>query len=240
MISAPYMRSSWVRSAETFSGITQTSRYPRSFATMASAMPVFPLVGSRIVSPGLSWPAASAARIIHTAGRSLIEPVGLRSSSFAHSRTCVEGDSLGRPISGVSPHASNRLSYLDISRTRQSADGDGPAAIRRHGGRDHEAQRTTGDGGQDRNGVAVTKLGVQCPEETDVLVVDVDVHEPVQRTLISDEPAADPRELAIEVGQQVGERLTVGLHGLLTVSVGAQDSGNANFDGHIGLLLDSD
>ena len=58
--------------------------------------------------------------------------------------------------------------------------------------------------------------------------------------IFSDEPAADPRELAIEVGQQVGERLTVGLHGLLAVSVGAQDSGNANFDGHIGLLLDSD
>ena len=62
MISAPYIRSSCTRSVETFSGMTQTNRYPRSFATMASEMPVLPLVGSRIVSPGRSRPAASAPR----------------------------------------------------------------------------------------------------------------------------------------------------------------------------------
>src|SRR5690606_40286951 len=68
---------------------------------ISSAMPVLPLVGSRIVSPGLSRPAASAERIIHTAGRSLTEPVGLRSSSFAHRRTSDEGDRRGSPTSGV-------------------------------------------------------------------------------------------------------------------------------------------
>src|SRR5258706_11965988 len=82
---------------------------------MARAMPVLPLVGSRIVSPVFSSPAASAARIIHTAGPSLMEPVGLRSSSLAQRRTCSDGESRGSPTSGVLPHASSRLSYLPIT-----------------------------------------------------------------------------------------------------------------------------
>ena len=45
-----------------------------------------------------------------SAGRSLIEPVGLRSSSFAQSRTDGDGDSRGKPTSGVPPTASIRLS----------------------------------------------------------------------------------------------------------------------------------
>ena len=74
---------------------------------MASEMPVLPDVGSRIVQPGRSMPSRSAASIIASAGRSLIEPVGLRSSSFAQSRTFSDGDSRGRPTSGVSPSASS-------------------------------------------------------------------------------------------------------------------------------------
>jgi hypothetical protein len=114
MISAPYIRSRSTRSLDTFSGITQTSRYPRSFATMASAMPVLPLVGSRMVSPARSRPASSAARTIHSAGRSLTLPVGLRSSSLAHNRTSPLGDSRGRPTRGVLPHASRSDSYRAI------------------------------------------------------------------------------------------------------------------------------
>ena len=79
---------------------------------MASEMPVLPEVGSRMVQPGVSRPSASAAAIIASAARSLIEPVGLRSSSLAQSRTAgvavpvQRGDSRGRPTSGVSPTAS--------------------------------------------------------------------------------------------------------------------------------------
>jgi len=43
---------------------------------MASAMPVLPLVGSKIVSPIVSRPSASAARTIHSAARSFTLPVG--------------------------------------------------------------------------------------------------------------------------------------------------------------------
>src|SRR3954447_139112 len=73
---------------------------------MASEIPVLPLVGSRIVSPGLSFPSFSALSIIEIAARSLMDPVGLWSSSLAHSRTSGVGDRLGRPTRGVPPRES--------------------------------------------------------------------------------------------------------------------------------------
>ena len=77
--------------------------------TIASEMPVLPLVGSITVQPGRSSPCASAAATMASAGRSLMEPVGFRSSSLAHKRTLGDGDSRGRPTSGVPPTASIRL-----------------------------------------------------------------------------------------------------------------------------------
>ena len=56
-------------------------------------------------------PFASALATIASAGRSLMDPVGLRSSSLAHSRTDGDGDSRGRPTRGVPPTASIRLLY---------------------------------------------------------------------------------------------------------------------------------
>jgi len=70
-------------------------------AAIASEMPVLPLVGSKMVEPGRRLPSASAAAIMLRAARSLIEPVGLRSSSLAHNRTVGLGDSWGSPLSGV-------------------------------------------------------------------------------------------------------------------------------------------
>src|SRR3954451_14663882 len=112
-------------------------------------MPVLPEVGSRIVQPGRSRPPFSASSTIRSAGRSLIEPVGLRSSSLAQRRTSGLGDSLGRPISGVPPTDARRLSYRVI--------GLGRAAC---------------DGREDDDLVAVAELGVEAADEADVLVVD--------------------------------------------------------------------
>src|SRR5215813_291951 len=226
MISAPYIRSSVTRSLDTFSGITQTSRYPRSLATMARLMPVLPLVGSKIVSPGRNRPSASAARTIHSAARSLTLPVGLRSSSLAHSRTSAEGDSLGSPTRGVPPVASRRLS----NRATASLVWGGEC---REGG---EPERAAGHGGQDRHVVAVGQLGVQRAEEADVLVVDVHVDEPVQRPVL-DEPVAQPGVPGVQVGEQVGEGVTGAGDGLLAARVLPQDSGDANLDCHGVLLL---
>ena len=93
---------------------------------MASEMPVLPLVGSRMVSPGRSRPASSAARTMNSAARSLMLPVGFRSSSFAQSRTGgapsgTVGESRGSPTSGVPPQASSRLSYRAIAARPQRA-----------------------------------------------------------------------------------------------------------------------
>src|SRR6478752_3782917 len=82
---------------------------------MASEMPVLPLVGSITVQPGFSRPSASAAATIANAARSLIDPVGLRSSSFAHRRTSGAGDNRGNPTRGVPPTASTSESNRAIS-----------------------------------------------------------------------------------------------------------------------------
>src|SRR4051812_39239649 len=189
MISAPYIRSSWTRSEETFSGITQTSRYPRVLATMAREMPVLPLVGSRMVSPGRSRPDSSASRTMNSAGRSLMLPVGLRSSSLAHSRTdgapsATVGESRGRPTSGVPPQAGPPAPPGGGA----GASPPGGAPPRPPGGfsnrpmtpprrlpaeqRGHrrEAERPARHGGQDGHRVAVGHLRVEGAEEADVLV----------------------------------------------------------------------
>src|SRR3712207_5297918 len=90
---------------------------------MASEIPVFPLVGSRMVSPGLSLPSFSAASIIEMAARSLIDPVGLWSSSLAHSRTSGVGDMLGSPTSGVPPSESTREAKRAMGELFRETDG---------------------------------------------------------------------------------------------------------------------
>src|SRR4051795_3425264 len=117
-------------------------------------MPVLPLVGSRIVQPGRSSPSFSACSTIARAARSLIDPVGLRSSSLAQSRTSGDGESRGSPTSGVPPTESRRLSKRM-----------GSAVL---GGRS-----AAGDRGQDHDLVAVAEGGPQPSGEPDVLVVDI-------------------------------------------------------------------
>ena len=78
-ISAPYSCRTSRRSGVAFAGITHVSFSPRSFATSASEIPVFPEVGSSSCAPGDSL----AASTIDRATRSLIDPVGFCPSSFA-------------------------------------------------------------------------------------------------------------------------------------------------------------
>src|SRR6059058_927562 len=127
---------------------------------MASEIPVFPLVGSRIVAPDCSEPSFSAASIIAIAARSLIEPVGLWSSSLAHSRTSGDGDSDGNPTSGVPPSESTR---------------DEKRAIRALPWKGRRGRSAARHRREDRDRVAVLDLGVEGAGEAHVLVVDVDV-----------------------------------------------------------------
>src|SRR5215472_5995962 len=125
-------------------------------------MPVLPEVGSKIVDPGRSRPSFSACSIMKNAARSFTDPVGLRSSSFAHSRTSSEGDMRGKPTSGVFPSEARR----DSKRMRSESV------------RYKRSLRPAGDRGEDGHGVAVRHRRVQAAEEAHVLVVQVNVDEP--------------------------------------------------------------
>ena len=65
------------------SGIVSTQWMPRAAHTIASAMPVLPLVGSTITVSGPISPASWAASIIATPIRSFTEWAGLKNSSLA-------------------------------------------------------------------------------------------------------------------------------------------------------------
>src|SRR5690349_12982239 len=196
---------------------------------MAREMPVLPLVGSKMVSPGRSRPDSSASRTMNSAGRSLMLPVGLRSSSLAQSRTGgapsgTVGERRGRPARGVPSHASSRLSKRAIALL---------LAVEQSGGRG-EAERAAGHRRQDGDRVTVAQLGVERAEEADVLVVDVDVDEPVQATLGGDQLALEARVLGVQVVDQAGERGAGALDDLRATGVTAQNGRNANFDSHDG------
>ena len=75
------------RSVLIVSGIVSTIGMPRAAHTMASAIPVLPLVGSTTIVSGPMSPAAWAASIIETPMRSLTLLAGLKNSSLA--TTCA-------------------------------------------------------------------------------------------------------------------------------------------------------
>src|SRR5262249_39411264 len=89
------------------SGITMTQRYPLTAASIASATPVLPDVGSTIVPPGPSSPRRSASSIIALAILSLTEPPGLNHSSLAKIRAVPE-ENRRSSTRGVLPINSSR------------------------------------------------------------------------------------------------------------------------------------
>src|SRR5438445_11023389 len=114
-------------------------------------MPVLPEVGSSSSRPGWSSPEASAALIMDSATRSLIEPVGFCPSSFAYSRTEGFGERCRSSTSGVLPTSSRR-----------------EPAVR--------TLEPTGHGGEEEHGGAMLDRRIEPVERPDVLALDVDVH----------------------------------------------------------------
>ncbi len=70
-------------------------------------MPVLPELGSMSVAPGWIRPSRSAASIIETAMRSLMEPPGFCPSSLVRMRTFGFGDSTDTSTIGVLPMSSS-------------------------------------------------------------------------------------------------------------------------------------
>ena len=71
-----------MRSTLYSSGIVRITLYPLAAATMASPIPVFPLVGSTIIPPGFRRPCRSAASIMLRPMRSFTLPPGLNDSNL--------------------------------------------------------------------------------------------------------------------------------------------------------------
>jgi hypothetical protein len=81
-------------------------------ATIASAMPVLPLVASISVSPGLIVPRRSAPITIDSAGRSLTDPAGLLPSSFASTTLAARPGMRCSLTSGVLPTKESRVAVM--------------------------------------------------------------------------------------------------------------------------------
>src|SRR5262245_18370233 len=170
-------------------------------------MPVLPLVGSSSARPGWSSPEASAASIIATAMRSLIEPVGFCPSSFAKTRAPRSGRSRSSWTSGVSPI---RSSSEGAVRTRLKG----------------SARRAACHRGQENGPGRVVDLGVEAVQRADVFADDVHVDERGQVAVLHD--------LAAQTGEAVGEVDDHLAHGaavrdvlLLAAGLGAERRGDA-------------
>src|SRR3954471_4595976 len=164
-------------------------------------MPVLPEVGSRIVQPGRSRPSFSATSTIFSAARSLMEPVGFWSSSLAHSRTSAEGESRGRPTSGVLPTESR----AESKRTRTES----VRGLAQPGLDPPDRAASPRDGWQYDDLVTVAHRRLEPTGEPHVLVVDVDVDEArrfASPVLGPDEPFLDAGVVRLEVLDHLGER----------------------------------
>ena len=106
---APNMRMIFLRSTENGSAMQITHLYPRCAHAIATAIPVFPLVASTTVSPGLSAPLRSASVMTATANRSLTLDSGLKYSALTYIST-PSGAVRLILITGVSPTVSRIFS----------------------------------------------------------------------------------------------------------------------------------
>src|SRR6267143_3979996 len=111
MTFAPRNRMSLRRSTLNGSAMVITSGYPLAAQTIARPIPVFPLVASITVWPGLRSPDLSAASITPRANRSFTEPRGLKASILTKRLTPRGAKRLIR-TTGVLPIVSTILWYF--------------------------------------------------------------------------------------------------------------------------------
>src|SRR5688500_3282512 len=114
-------------------------------------MPVFPEDDSRIALPGDRSPFFSASSITDSAARSFTDPPRFAPSSLASMRTFGFGLSAETSTIGVLPMSSVIDAWTPMS--------------------------AAGDGGEDRELVALLDRGLELAQVPDVLVVQVEVHE---------------------------------------------------------------
>src|ERR1041385_6844499 len=84
-------------------------------------------------------------------------------------------------------------------------------------------QSAAGHGGKDRDRVAFVHLGLERPEVPDVLVVHVQVDEPVQAPLVGQDAPRDARVAPLEILEQVANRVALALDLGRATDVGSKD-----------------
>src|SRR4051812_17332698 len=92
--------------------------------------------------------------------------------------------------------------------------------------------RAAGHGREDGDDVSVGERGLHAAEEADVLVVEIDVDEPVERAVPTDRRVAQAAVPAVEVAEEVAQRLALAVDGLAPAGVATEDRRDADFDGH--------
>jgi hypothetical protein len=90
----------------------------------------------------------------------------------------------------------------------------------------------SGDGRQQRDGVAFAGPGVELVEVADVLVVDVHVHEAMQPTVLTPELPAEVWITSLERPQDLTDRPRAHLDGALVIGEPAEDGWDAYLDAH--------
>jgi membrane protease YdiL (CAAX protease family) len=98
--------------------------------------------------------------------------------------------------------------------------------------RERAAASAAGDGGDHRDLRAVRSGGRQPLEEADVLVPDVDVHEPPQLAGLVQDPRLDAGVVPVQVVEDGPQGLPFGRDLGGATGVGAQDRGDADVDAH--------
>src|SRR3989304_1275383 len=80
--------------------------------------------------------------------------------------------------------------------------------------------------------IAVGQLGVQAVQEPDILVVEVDIHEPVKLSIRREQLPLDAWESPVEIVEQRGDSLPVGMHGFSAPHPPLQQRGHPSLDAH--------
>ena len=84
----------------------------------------------------------------------------------------------------------------------------------------------------DRDLGAFGNLGIQTPDETHIVISDLDVDESTQRTGIVEDPRADAGVIVFQGIQDLGQSAAVSAYLAYAACVGAQDGGDADGGTH--------
>jgi hypothetical protein len=91
---------------------------------------------------------------------------------------------------------------------------------------------TTSNGGNQKNLITILKLVLHTAQESDVLVIDIDIEETLWSSIRPAKGWFDPGELLLEAIEQIGQMVCRAFDRFLPISIPTQGRGDPNVDGH--------